>query len=72
MQISLETIYELLYVRAKNNIYHSVYKHLRRKWPMRYSRYHENNGDSGAINNVQGVSIHERSKHIDNRRSFGH
>ena len=72
MQVSHETIYKSLYVRAKNIIHHYLSKHLRRKRPMRHSRYHTNKGDKGSINIVQGVSIHERSKHIDNRRSLGH
>ena len=72
MQVSHETIYKSLYVRAKNIIHHSLSKHLRRKRPMRHSRYHTNKGDRGSINIVQGVSIHERSKHIDNRSSLGH
>ncbi|MGK0503265.1 MAG: IS30 family transposase [Alteromonadaceae bacterium] len=39
---------------------------------MRHSRYHTSKGDRGSINIEQGVSIHARSKHIDNRRSVGH
>ncbi|CCQ12775.1 Mobile element protein [Pseudoalteromonas luteoviolacea B = ATCC 29581] len=72
MQVSHETIYKSLYVRAKNIIHYSFCNHLRRKRPMRHSRYHTNKGDRGSINIVQGVSIHERSKHIENRRSLGH
>lgn len=33
---------------------------------------HSRKGDRGTINIVNGTSIHERSKHIDNRRSLGH
>lgn len=72
MQISHETIYKSLYVRAKNIIHHSLTAHLRRKRPMRHSRYHARSGDRGFINIVNGVSIHERSKNIDKRRSLGH
>lgn len=72
MQISHETIYKSLYVRARNIIHHSLSEHLRRKRPMRHSRYHSRRGDRGTINIVDGVSIHERSKHIENRRSLGH
>ena len=72
MQVSHETIYKSLYVRARNIIHHSLSEHLRRKRPMRHSRYHSLKGDRGTINIVDGVSIHERSKHIENRRSLGH
>ena len=72
MQISHETIYKSLYVRAKNIIHHSLTAHLRRRRPMRHSRYHARSGDRGFINIVNGVSIHERSKNIDRRRSLGH
>lgn len=37
---------------------------------MRHSRFHSRKGDGGYINIVNGISIHERSKHIDNRRSL--
>lgn len=72
MQVSHETIYKSLYVRSKKIIHHSFCEHLRRKRPMRHSRFHSRKGDRGSINIVNGVSIHERSKHIDNRRSLGH
>lgn len=72
MQVSHETIYKSLYVRARNIIHHSLTEHLRRKRPMRHSRFHSRKGDRGSINIVNGISIHERSKHIDNRRSLGH
>jgi IS30 family transposase len=39
---------------------------------MRHSRFHTRKGHRGSINIVNGVSIHERSKRIDNRRSLGH
>ena len=39
---------------------------------MRRSRFHKRKGHRSSINIVNGVSIHECSKHIDNRRSLGH
>jgi IS30 family transposase len=39
---------------------------------MRHSRFHLRKDHRGSINIVNGVSIHERSKHIDSRRSLGH
>jgi IS30 family transposase len=39
---------------------------------MRHSRFHARSGDRGFINIINGVSIHERSKNIDNRKSLGH
>ena len=39
---------------------------------MRQSRFHKRSGDRRFINIVNGVSIHERSKNIDNRKSLGH
>lgn len=72
MHISHETIYKSLYVRAKNIIHHSLTAHLRRKRPMRHSRYHSRSGDRGFINIVNGVSIHERPKNIDDRKELGH
>jgi len=72
MQVSYETIYKSLYVRSRNIIHHSFTEYLRRKHPMRHSRFHSRSGDRGFINIVKGVSIHERSKNIDNRKSLGH
>ncbi|RXJ65813.1 IS30 family transposase [Veronia nyctiphanis] len=72
MQVSHETIYKAMYVRAKGIIHHSFTQHLRRKKPMRHSRYHRRSGDRSFTNIVNGVSIHERSKHIENRKSLGH
>lgn len=72
MQVSHETIYKSLYVRAKSIIHHSFTQHLRRSKPMRHSRYHRRSGDRSFTNIVNGVSIHERSKNIDNRKSVGH
>jgi len=39
---------------------------------MRRSRLHLRNGGRGFINIIKSVSIHERSKNIDNRKSLGH
>ena len=36
------------------------------------SRFHKRSGDRRFINIVTGVSIHERSKNIDNLKSLGH
>ena len=67
-----ETIYKSLYIRSKDVIHHSYTQYLRRKHPMRQSRFHKRSGDRRFINIVNGVSIHERSKNIDNRKSLGH
>ncbi len=72
MQVSHETIYKSLYVRSKAIIHHSFTEYLRRKRPMRHSRFHARSGDRGFINIINGVSIHERSKNIENRKSLGH
>ena len=68
MQISHETIYKSIYVRAKGVIHHSFTKHLRRSRP----RHHRRSGDRSFTSIVNGVSIHERSKNIEKRRSIGH
>jgi hypothetical protein len=39
---------------------------------MRHSRFHSRSRDISFINIVNGVSIHERSKNINNRKSLGH
>lgn len=72
MHVSHETIYKSIYVRAKSVIHHSFSQHLRRGRPMRHSRHHRRSGDRSFTNIVSGVSIHERSKNIDNRKSLGH
>ena len=72
MQVSHETIYKSIYVRAKGVIHHSFSQYLRRSKPMRHSRYHRRSGDRSFTNIVNGVSIHERSKTIENRKSVGH
>ena len=72
MQVSHETIYKSLYVRSKGVIHHSFTKHLRRSRPMRHSLHHRRSGNRSFTNIVRGLSIHERSKNIDNRKSTGH
>jgi IS30 family transposase len=39
---------------------------------MRQSKRHSRSGDRGTINIVNGISIHERMKSIESRRSIGH
>ena len=72
MQVSHETIYKSMYVRAKGVIHHAFTQHLRRSRPMRHSKYHHRSGDRSFTNIVNGLSIHDRSKNIDNRKSLGH
>jgi IS30 family transposase len=72
MQVSHETIYKSMYVRAKGVIHHAFTQHLRRSRPMRHSKYHHRSGDRSFTNIVNGLSIHDRSKNIDNRMSLGH
>lgn len=72
MQISHETIYKSIYVRAKGVIHHAYSQYLRRNRPMRHSRHHRRSGDRSFTKIVSGVSIHERSKNIENRKSLGH
>ncbi|MCD6618976.1 IS30 family transposase [Aeromonas veronii] len=72
MQISAETIYKTLYFRNRSALLHLLVKHLRRSHSLRHGKRHTRKGERGTINIVNGISIHERSKHIDNRRSFGH
>ncbi len=72
MQVSHETIYKAIYVRGKGIIHHSFTQHLRRNRPMRHSRYHRRSGDRSFTSIVNGVSIHDRSKNIDHRKSLGH
>ena len=71
MRVSHETIYKSIYVRAKGVIHHSYSQHLRRSKPMRHGRHHRRSGDRTFTNIVNGVSIHERSKTIENRKSVG-
>lgn len=72
MQISAETIYKTLYFRNRSALHHLLVKHLRRSHSLRHGKRHTRKGERGTINIVNGISIHERSKLIDNRRSFGH
>ncbi|WGE30951.1 IS30 family transposase (plasmid) [Edwardsiella tarda] len=72
MQISAETIYKTLYFRNRSALHHMLVKHLRRSHSLRHGKRHTRKGERGTINIVNGISIHERSKHIDNRRSLGH
>ena len=72
MRVSHETIYKSIYIRAKGVIHHSFSQYLRRSKPMRHSRYHRRSGDRSFTNIVNGVSIHERSKTIEKRKSVGH
>lgn len=72
MHLSHETIYKSLYIRSRKILNHSLAGHLRRSHKMRHSRYHSRSGDRGTINIVNGVSIHQRPKSIENRKSIGH
>ena len=72
MQISAETIYKTLYFRNRSALNHLLVKHLRRSHSLRHGKRHTRKGERGTINIVNGISIHERSKHIENRRSVGH
>ncbi|MGN7512696.1 IS30-like element ISAhy3 family transposase [Aeromonas salmonicida] len=72
MQISAETIYKTLYFRSRSALHHLFVKHLRRSHSLRHGKRHTRKGERGTINIVNGISIHERSRHIDNRRTFGH
>lgn len=72
MQVSYETIYRSMYVRSKSIIHHSYTRYLRRSKPMRHSRYHRRSGNRSFTNIINGVSIHERSKNIEHRKSIGH
>lgn len=72
MQISAETIYKTLYFRTRAALHHQLVKHLRRSHSLRHGKRHSRKGERGTINIVNGVSIHERSRHINNRRSVGH
>lgn len=72
MHISHETIYKTLYVRSRKTLDTTLLQHLRRSHRIRQSKRHSRSGDRGTINIVNGVSIHQRSKDIDNRKSVGH
>jgi IS30 family transposase len=72
MQVSYETIYKSIFIRSKGIIHHSFTQHLRRGRPMRHGRSHRRSGDRSFTKIVNGLSIHDRSKNIDNRKSLGH
>ena len=72
MQISAETIYKTLYFRSRSALHHLLVKHLRRSHSLRHGKRHTRKGERGTINIVNGISVHERSRHINNRRTFGH
>jgi IS30 family transposase len=72
MQISAETIYKTIYYRSRSVLSHLMAKHLRRGHSLRHSKKHSRKGERGTINIVHGNSIHQRPKHIENRRTLGH
>ncbi len=72
MRISAETIYKTLYFRCREALHHLNIQHLRRSHSLRHGRRHTRKGERGIINIVNGTPIHERARHIDNRRSVGH
>lgn len=72
MQISAETIYKTLYFRIRSALHHTLVKHLRRSHSLRQSKRHSRKGERGTINIVNGTSIRERPRHIDERASVGH
>ena len=72
MQISAETIYKTIYYRSRSVLSHLMAKHLRRSHSLRHSKKHSRKGERGTINIVNGISIHERPKYIENRRTLGH
>jgi len=72
MYISAETIYKTIYYRKRNVLHHSLAKHLRRGHSLRYSKKHSRKGERGTINIVNGVSIHDRPRSVETRRTVGH
>lgn len=72
MQISHETIYKTLYVRSRKVLNSMLMRHLRRGHKMRQGKQHSRTGDRGTINIVNGVSIHDRPKDTNTRKSIGH
>lgn len=72
MHLSHETIYKTLYIRARKTLNHSLARHLRRSHKMRQSKRHSRSGDRGTINILNGMSIHQRPRGIENRRNIGH
>lgn len=49
MQVSHETIYKSMYVRAKGVIHQSFTQHLRRNRPMRHSQYHRRSAIGASL-----------------------
>lgn len=72
MQVSYETIYKTVYVRSRKTLDHQLARHFRRAHKMRQSKRHSRSGDRGTINIVNGVSIHKRGEHVENRQTVGH
>ncbi len=72
MQISAETIYKTLYFRIRSALHHTLVKHLRRSHSLRHSKRHSRKGERGTINIVNGTSIRERPRQIDERSAIGH
>ena len=72
MHLSHETIYKTLYIRTRKTLHHSLAGHLMRSHKLRQSKHHSRSGDRGTINIVNGVSIRQRPKSIENRSNIGH
>ena len=72
MRVSAETIYKTIYFRSRAALNHVLVKHLRRGHSLRHSKKHSRRGERGTINIVDGISIHERAKTIDARKTLGH
>ncbi|TKB46494.1 IS30 family transposase [Ferrimonas sediminicola] len=72
MHISHETIYKTIYYRSRSALSHLMASHLRRSHSLRQGKQHSRKRQPGRINIIDGVSIRERPKHIDNRKSLGH
>lgn len=72
MQISAETIYKTIYFRSRAALSHLLAQHLRRGHRLRHSQHHSRKGERGTINIVNGVSIRERPKLVESRRTLGH
>lgn len=72
MHISAETIYKTIYFRSRAALSHLIAQHLRRGHSLRHGKRHSRKGERGTINIVNGVSIRERPKQIESRRTVGH
>ena len=65
-QVSHETIYKTLFIRARGALKKELIKHLRRSRAMRRSRHHtQKTSDHGKITNA--VSIRERPAEVEDR-----